>query len=55
MLHEVVVCDTVPIDPRAADSRVRILPVDGILAQTIDEVFREGSVSNLFGGENQLF
>ena len=55
VLHEVVVCDTVPIDPRAADSRVRILPVDGILAQTIDEVFREGSVSNLFGGENQLF
>ena len=55
VLHEVVVCDTVPIDQRAADSRVRILPVDGILAQTIDEVFREGSVSNLFGGENQLF
>ena len=55
VLHEVVVCDTVPIDPRAADSRVRVLPVDGILAQTIDEVFREGSVSNLFGGENQLF
>jgi ribose-phosphate pyrophosphokinase len=55
VLHEVVVCDTVPIDPRAAESRVRVLPVDGILAQTIDEVFREGSVSNLFDGENQLF
>jgi ribose-phosphate pyrophosphokinase len=55
VLNEVVVCDTVPIDPRAADSRIRVLPVDGILAQTIDEVFREGSVWNLFGGENQLF
>jgi ribose-phosphate pyrophosphokinase len=55
VLHEVVVCDTVPIDPSAPDSRIRVLPVDGILAQTIDEVFREGSVSNLFGGENQLF
>ena len=55
VLHEVVVCDTVPIDPAAPDSRIRVLPVDGILAQTIDEVFREGSVSNLFGGENQLF
>jgi len=54
-LHEVVVCDTVPIAARAPESRVRVLPVDGILAQTIDEVFREGSVSNLFGGENQLF
>ena len=55
VLHEVVVCDTVPIDPHAADSRVRVLPVDAILAQTIEEVFREGSVSNIFGGENQLF
>ncbi len=55
VLHEVVVCDTVPIDPRASDSRIRVLPVDGILVQTIDEVFREGSVSNLFDGENQLF
>ena len=55
VLHEVVVCDTVPIDPRAGESRIRILPVDAILAQTIEEVFREGSVSNIFGGENQLF
>ena len=55
VLHEVVVCDTVPIDPRAAESRIRVLPVDAILAQTIEEVFREGSVSNIFGGENQLF
>ncbi|MGI9186433.1 MAG: ribose-phosphate diphosphokinase [Gaiellales bacterium] len=55
VLHEVVVCDTVPIDSRAAESRVRVLPVDAILAQTIEEVFREGSVSNIFGGENQLF
>jgi len=45
----------VEVEIDAADSRVRVLPVDGILAQTIDEVFREGSVSNLFGGENQLF
>ena len=55
VLHEVVVCDTVPIDARAAESRIRVLPVDAILAQTIEEVFREGSVSNIFGGENQLF
>ena len=55
VLHEVVVCDTVPIHPSAVDSRIRVLPVDAILAQTIEEVFREGSVSNLFDGENQLF
>ena len=32
-----------------------MLPADGILAQTIDKIFREGSVSEIFGGENQLF
>jgi ribose-phosphate pyrophosphokinase len=55
VLHEVVVCDTVPIDARAPESRIRVLPVDAILAQTIEEVFREGSVSIIFGGEHQLF
>ena len=54
-LDEVVVCDTVPIRPGHASAKVRVLPVDGILAQTIDNIFREGSVSQIFGGENQLF
>ena len=35
--------------------KVRVLPVDGILAQTIAEIFHHGSVSQIFGGENQLF
>jgi ribose-phosphate pyrophosphokinase len=55
-LDEVVVCDTVPIVPKALASRkVRVLPVDEILARTIDEIFHNGSVSQIFGGENQLF
>jgi ribose-phosphate pyrophosphokinase len=55
-LDEVVVCDTVPIPPRARASRkVRVLPVDEILARTIAEIFHHGSVSQIFGGENQLF
>jgi ribose-phosphate pyrophosphokinase len=55
-LDEVVVCDTVPIPPRARTSRkVRVLPVDEILARTIAEIFHHGSVSQIFGGENQLF
>jgi ribose-phosphate pyrophosphokinase len=54
-LDQVVVCDTVPVDPRLRPRQVVVLPVDAILAQTIDSIFRQGSVSDIFGGENQLF
>ena len=54
VLEEVVVCDTVPV-PSDAAGKVRVLPVDEILAQTILNVFQDGSVSEIFGGENQLF
>ena len=55
-LDEVVVCDTVPLSPEVLESsKVRVLPVDRILAQTIAEIFHHGSVSQIFGGENQLF
>ena len=54
-LDQVVVSDTVPVDPVTRPQKVTVLPADGILAQTIDNIFREGSVSEIFGGENQLF
>jgi ribose-phosphate pyrophosphokinase len=55
-LDEVVICDTVPIAPAVRGSqKVTVLPVDTILAQTIGEIFNQGSVSQIFGGENQLF
>ena len=54
VLEEVVVCDTVPVTSDAG-GKIRILPVDEILAQTILNVFQDGSVSEIFGGENQLF
>ena len=54
-LDQVVVSDTVPVDPVTRPQKVTVLPADGILAQTIDKIFREGSVSEIFGGENQLF
>jgi ribose-phosphate pyrophosphokinase len=55
-LDSVVVCDTVPIAPAVRESgKVRVLPVDQILAMTIGEIFNQGSVSQIFGGENQLF
>jgi ribose-phosphate pyrophosphokinase len=55
-LDEVVVCDTVPLSREVLESsKVKVLPVDRILAQTIAEIFHHGSVSQIFGGENQLF
>jgi ribose-phosphate pyrophosphokinase len=51
----IVVTDTVPIDPRHKPEKMTILPIAGLLAQTIMNVFGDESVSAVFGGENQLF
>jgi ribose-phosphate pyrophosphokinase len=50
-----VVTDTVPIDPLARPEKLTVLPVSGLLAETIMNVFADDSVSAIFGGENQLF
>jgi ribose-phosphate pyrophosphokinase len=51
----VVVTDTVPIDPLRRPQNMNVLPVAGLLAETIMNVFADDSVSAIFGGENQLF
>jgi ribose-phosphate pyrophosphokinase len=51
----VVVTDTVPIDPLNRPRNLTVLPVSGLLAETIMNVFADDSVSAIFGGENQLF
>ena len=51
----IVVTDTVPIDPLAKPDKLTVLPVSGLLAETIMNVFADDSVSAIFGGENQLF
>ena len=38
-----------------APGKVKVLSVARILADTIDNVFRDDSVSAIFEGENQLF
>jgi ribose-phosphate pyrophosphokinase len=50
-----VVTDTVPIDPVQRPPNMTVLPVAGLLAETIMNVFADDSVSAIFGGENQLF
>ncbi len=50
-----VVTDTVPINRVEAPANLTVLPVAGLLAETIMNVFADDSVSAIFGGENQLF
>ncbi len=51
----IVVTDTVPVDPVRRPNNMTVLPVGGLLAETIMNVFADDSVSAIFGGENQLF
>jgi ribose-phosphate pyrophosphokinase len=51
----IFVTDTVPVDPLNQPDNLTVLPVSGLLAETIMNVFADDSVSAIFGGENQLF
>jgi ribose-phosphate pyrophosphokinase len=51
----IVVTDTVPVDVLGRPPKMTVLPVAGLLAETILNVFADESVSAIFGGENQLF
>ena len=46
--------DTVPLSPGAPDNIV-VLPCADLLTDSIRRIFTDGSVSEVFGGENQLF
>jgi ribose-phosphate pyrophosphokinase len=52
---QVTVTDTVPIDPINRPATIEVLPVSGLLAETIMNIFADDSVSAIFAGENQLF
>ena len=54
-LAEIVVTDTVPLDPLNRPDTLSVLPVSGLLADTIMNVFADESVSAVFQGANQLF
>ena len=53
-LDELVVTDTIPLRP-GAPSNVRVLPCADLLTDSIRRIFTDDSVSEVFGGENQLF
>jgi ribose-phosphate pyrophosphokinase len=52
--EQVVVTDTIPLPPGAPDN-VRVLSCADLLTNSIRQIFTDGSVSDVFGGENQLF
>ena len=47
--------DTVPIPELNRPDKLTVLTISGILAETIENVFSDESVSAIFAGENQLF
>jgi ribose-phosphate pyrophosphokinase len=54
-LAGIAVTDTVPIAELNRPDKVTVLTISGILAETIENVFADESVSAIFAGENQLF
>jgi len=52
--EQVVVTNTIPLPPGAPDN-VRVLSCADLLTNSIRQIFTDGSVSDVFGGENQLF
>jgi ribose-phosphate pyrophosphokinase len=52
--EQIVVTDTIPLPPGAPDN-VRVLSCSDLLTSSIRQIFTDGSVSDVFGGENQLF
>jgi ribose-phosphate pyrophosphokinase len=53
-IDEIVVTDTIPL-PQDAPDKIKVLSVADILGRAIRSIFTDGSVSELFAGENQLF
>jgi ribose-phosphate pyrophosphokinase len=52
--ERVVVTDTIPLPPGPPDN-VTVLSCADLLTNSIRQIFTDGSVSDVFGGENQLF
>jgi ribose-phosphate pyrophosphokinase len=53
VISRVVVTNTVPLPPEACLDKIEVVSVARIIADAIDAIFEDTSVSELFGGENQ--
>jgi ribose-phosphate pyrophosphokinase len=52
--EQIVVTDTIPLRPGAPDN-IRVLSCAEMLTDSVRRIFTDDSVSEVFGGENQLF
>ncbi|MDQ6614594.1 MAG: ribose-phosphate diphosphokinase [Actinomycetota bacterium] len=52
-ITRVVVTDTLPLPPEKQIDKIEVCSVAPMFADAIDAVFEDGSVSQIFGGENQ--
>ncbi|MFT4035615.1 MAG: ribose-phosphate pyrophosphokinase [Patulibacter sp.] len=52
--EQIVVTDTIPLRPGAPDN-IRVVSAADLLTDSIRRIFTDDSVSEVFGGENQLF
>ena len=53
VISKVVVTNTLPLPPEKQFDKLEVLSVAGIIADAIDAVFEDTSVSEIFGGANQ--
>ena len=52
-ISKVVITDTLPLDDSQRIDKIEVLSVANIIADALDAVFEDTSVSEIFGGENQ--
>jgi len=53
LIERIVITNTVPLPPEKQIDKIEVLSVAGIIADAIDAVFEDTSVSEIFGGANQ--
>jgi ribose-phosphate pyrophosphokinase len=53
VIDRVIVTDTLPLPPEKQIDKIEVLSIAGLVADAIDAVFEDTSVSEIFGGENQ--
>ena len=52
-ISRVVITDTLPLPSEKQIDKIEVLSVARIIADAIDAVFEDTSVSEIFGGQNQ--
>ena len=53
VIEKVVITNTLPLPPSKQIDKIEVLSAAGIIADAIDAVFEESSVSDIFDGQNQ--